>query len=95
MAVSLPTLQEMDKKAQTSGSAFLQWGQSAKGPQAASYQREENSRFHTHKKIQIQDSYRGFGFLTRQKPVFFLLTCRGGLHWLQKEVRLYESQYEN
>ena len=26
------------------------------------------------------------------KAAFFLLTCRGRLHWLQKEVCLYESQ---
>ena len=28
-------------------------------------------------------------------PVFLLLTCRGQLYWLQKEVHLYEIQYEN
>ena len=29
------------------------------------------------------------------KPVFLILPCRGPLYWLQKEVSLYESQYEN
>ena len=29
------------------------------------------------------------------KPAFFLLSSRGQLDWLQKEVHLYESQYKN
>ena len=29
------------------------------------------------------------------KSAFLLLTCRGRLHWLQKEVSLYESQWQN
>ena len=31
---------------------------------------------------------------TAEVPAFLLLTSRGSIYWLQKEVHLYENQYE-